>query len=71
MGSEIGIRDRYMYEDIVINVPTDWDDDKKQILADSLKELLLPFEYRIMITNKMNINIVDTDTMDRLRGGNV
>lgn len=60
-----------MYEDIVINVPVHWDDEKKQALADSLKELLLPSEYRIMITNKMDINIVDTDTMDRLRGGNV
>jgi|TARA_R110000765_G_C18860978_1_gene600012 hypothetical protein len=57
-----------MYDDIVINVPKHWDDEKKDHLAKLMKALHLPDTYRIMITNKMDVNIVDTDTMDRLRG---
>ena len=57
-----------MYEDIVVNVPKHWDDKQKADLAKRLESMLLPDSYRIMITNKMDVNIVDADTMDRLRG---
>tara|TARA_R110002167_G_scaffold58285_1_gene165230 strand:- start:426 stop:614 length:189 start_codon:yes stop_codon:yes gene_type:complete len=57
-----------MYDDIVINVPKHWDDEKKADLARRLDDIHLPESYRIMITNKMDVNIVDADTMDRLRG---
>jgi hypothetical protein len=57
-----------MVEDIVINVPKDWNDEKKQDLAKQLDKLKLPNHLRILITNKMDVKIIDADTMDTLRG---
>jgi hypothetical protein len=55
-------------EDIIISVPKDWDDARKDEFAKTLQMLHLPDDYRIMITNKMDIKIIDADTMDRLKG---
>lgn len=55
-------------EDIVISVPKDWDDTRKDEFAKTLQMLHLPDDYRIMITNKMDVKFIEPDTMDRLRG---
>lgn len=54
-------------EDIVINVPKDWDDEKKEDLAKRLEDIHFPSDYRIMITNKMDVKFVDTEVFDTLR----
>jgi hypothetical protein len=54
-------------EDIIINVPKDWDESQKEDLASKLEELELPSTLRILITNKMDVKYVDADVMDRLR----
>jgi hypothetical protein len=56
-----------MYEDIIVNVPQDWDNTKKDKLANELKKLGLPDNMRILITNKMDVKFVDADVMDTLR----
>jgi hypothetical protein len=58
-----------MTEDIVINVPKDWDDKKKQDLVDQLQGLKFSGEYRILITNKMDVKFVDFETMEKMRDG--
>ena len=58
-----------MVDDIVVNVPKDWNDEKKQDLAKALDKLKLPNDIRILITNKMDVKFVSPETMDRLRDG--
>jgi hypothetical protein len=54
-------------EDIVITVPKSWDDKQKDDFAKRLEELKLADDYRILITNKMDVKFVDAYTMDRMR----
>lgn len=57
-----------LVENIIINVPKSWDDEKKDDLAQRLNDIYLPEDYRIFITNKMDTKVIDAETMDRLRG---
>jgi len=54
-------------EHIVISVPKTWDDAKKDDLKKRLDDIYLPADYVIMITNTLDVKIIDTDTMDKLR----
>jgi hypothetical protein len=54
-------------EDIIINVPKDWDDARKDDLASKLDSLGLPSNVRILITNKMDVKFVTAEVMDTLK----
>jgi len=56
-----------MSDDIVVSVPKSWSDTQKEDLAARLEALRLPDNYRIYITNKMDVKFVDTEVFDTLR----
>jgi len=58
-----------MADDIIINVPKDWNDEKKDSFAKQLEKLKLPKDIRILITNKMDVKFVSPETMDKMRNG--
>jgi hypothetical protein len=56
-----------MSDDIIVSVPKSWSDTQKEDLAARLEALRLPDNYRIYITNKMDVKFVDTEVFDTLR----